>query len=96
MAAMLIGIVPLLPGLAHGINPSLKVARGALEYYTLSWLVGLILTFVAYYVLFLVFPHNVDPNYELQGEEDVEASPSESVDGAVSYTHLTLPTKRIV
>ena len=83
MVALITGIAPLLPGLAHGINPMLSVQKGALEFYTLSWLDGLVLTMVAYYLLYLVFPFNVDPNYELQGEIDVEASPSESVDGDV-------------
>jgi NCS1 family nucleobase:cation symporter-1 len=44
LVAMITGIAPLLPGLAYGINPALKVGRGALEYYSLSWLDGLVVT----------------------------------------------------
>ena len=56
IAALLVGIVPLLPGLAHSINPNLAVARGAQAYYTLSWLIGFVQSMIAYYVLYLVFP----------------------------------------
>jgi nucleobase:cation symporter-1, NCS1 family len=41
--ALLTGCVPLLPGLAYAINPSLHVSRGILEFYTLSWLDGLVI-----------------------------------------------------
>jgi NCS1 family nucleobase:cation symporter-1 len=40
--ALLTGCAPLLPGLAHAINPELKMSMGILEYYSLSWLDGLV------------------------------------------------------
>lgn len=42
--ALLTGCAPLLPGLAYAINPSLHVSKGILEFYTLSWLDGLVIT----------------------------------------------------
>lgn len=63
IAALLTGIVPLLPGLAHNINANLNVGRGAQAYYTMSWLVGCVQALVAYYLLYLAFP------WQLQLEE---------------------------
>ncbi|KAK5710785.1 hypothetical protein LTR17_018701 [Elasticomyces elasticus] len=79
IAALLTGITPLLPGLAHSINENLPVARGALQFYTMAWLDGLIITMVTYYLLYLAFPFNTDPDYFLNGEEDVEVADSENV-----------------
>ncbi|KAK3634341.1 hypothetical protein LTR56_015375 [Elasticomyces elasticus] len=79
IAALLTGITPLLPGLAHSINEKLPVARGALQFYTMAWLDGLIITMVTYYLLYLAFPFNTDPDYFLNGEEDVEVADSENV-----------------
>jgi nucleobase:cation symporter-1, NCS1 family len=79
IAALLMGIAPLLPGLAHSINPSLLVSRGAQAYYTMSWLVGLVVTLITYYLLYLAFPWNTDPNDILDGEEDMEAAGSDGV-----------------
>lgn len=77
IVALLTGIVPLLPGLAHNINPSLSVARGAIEYYSLSWLVGLVLSMAMYYILYRIFPFATDPEYEIEGEIDAEVAGSE-------------------
>ncbi|KAK5110442.1 hypothetical protein LTR62_005793 [Meristemomyces frigidus] len=79
IVAMLVGIVPLVPGLAHSINPLLKVSRAAQAYYTMSWLDGLVVTLVTYYLLYLIFPWKVDPNDVLDGEDDVEAVVDETV-----------------
>ena len=79
IAALLTGIAPLLPGLAHSINPKLAVSRGAQAFYTLSWLDGLVLSMVTYYILHLIFPFVTDPNYEIEGEDDTEAAGSETV-----------------
>ncbi|KAK3634599.1 hypothetical protein LTR56_015179 [Elasticomyces elasticus] len=79
IAALLTGITPLLPGLAHSINENLPVARGALQFYTMAWLDGLIITMVTYYLLYLAFPFSTDPDYFLNGEEDVEVADSENV-----------------
>lgn len=78
IAALLAGIVPLLPGLAHSINAKLPVARGAIEFYTLSWLDGCVFTMLTYYVLAKVFPFETDPR-EFLDEVDVDAEASEPV-----------------
>lgn len=78
--ALLTGIAPLLPGLAHSINENLSVTRGALEFYTLSWLDGFVLTMFSYYLLYLAFPFETGPIELTEGEDgDVEASRPESV-----------------
>ncbi|KAK5126858.1 hypothetical protein LTR08_004575 [Meristemomyces frigidus] len=80
IAALLIGIVPLLPGLAHSINDSLPVARGILQFYTLAWLDGFVLTMVSYYLLYLVFPFELGPDETLEGEDaDTEAYGTEGI-----------------
>ena len=73
VVALLMGIVPLLPGLAHNINPDLRVGRGALNYYTMSWLVSLVVSAVTYYLLALARPWETDPGEVVEGREDVEA-----------------------
>jgi NCS1 family nucleobase:cation symporter-1 len=42
LSALLTGVIPLLPGLAHAINPALSMGRGILEFYSMSWLDGLV------------------------------------------------------
>lgn len=80
IVALLTGIAPLLPGLAHSINEKLAVTKGALEFYTLSWLDGLVLTMITYYLLYLAFPFDVDPNEVIVGEDDdVEAPTPETM-----------------
>ena len=54
--ALLVGITPLLPGLANSINENVSVPKGAVEFYTMSWLDGCILSGLTYYLLFLAFP----------------------------------------
>jgi NCS1 family nucleobase:cation symporter-1 len=44
IAALLIGIAPLLPGLIYNINPAVKVSQGILDFYTLGWLDGLVIS----------------------------------------------------
>lgn len=76
LAALLVGIVPLLPGLAHNINSNLSVSRGAQGYYSMSWLIGCVQALVTYYLLYLVFPWQLqgDDGAVLQGEDaEVEA-----------------------
>ncbi|KAK4545335.1 hypothetical protein LTR36_003515 [Oleoguttula mirabilis] len=66
MPALLTGIAPLLPGLAHSINGNLSVTRGAQEFYILSWLDAL--------------PYDVVTVEDVEGEDaDVEGSNPESV-----------------
>jgi hypothetical protein len=43
IAALVVGIVPLLPGLIYNINPDIPVGQGILEFYTLGWLDGLVI-----------------------------------------------------
>lgn len=56
IAALLTGIVPLLPGLAHSINEKVLVSIGAQEFYTMSWLDGCVIAGLTYYLLYLIFP----------------------------------------
>jgi nucleobase:cation symporter-1, NCS1 family len=42
MIAFVVGMTPLIPGLAYNINPSVKVSQGILNFYTLAWLDGLV------------------------------------------------------
>ncbi|KAF2100420.1 NCS1 nucleoside transporter [Rhizodiscina lignyota] len=56
LAALLIGMAPLLPGLIHNINPEISVSRGIQAFYTLSWLDGLVLSGLSYYLMYLAFP----------------------------------------
>lgn len=77
IVALLVGITPLLPGLAHSINDGLSVGRGAIEFYTMSWLDGCVITLIAYYLLFLVFPFGTSLDEVLEGNDgDIEASAS--------------------
>ncbi|KAI6964289.1 hypothetical protein D0869_02466 [Hortaea werneckii] len=77
IVALLVGITPLLPGLAHSINDGLSVGRGAIEFYTMSWLDGCVITLIAYYLLFLVFPFGTSLDEVLEGDDgDIEASAS--------------------
>jgi NCS1 family nucleobase:cation symporter-1 len=43
IAALLVGIIPLLPGLIYNINPDISMSSGILEFYTLGWLDGLLI-----------------------------------------------------
>jgi NCS1 family nucleobase:cation symporter-1 len=43
IAALLIGIAPVLPGLISNINPAIHVSKGELEFYTIAWLDGLVI-----------------------------------------------------
>ena len=62
--SLLVGVTPLLPGLIHGINPAITMSRGILEFYTLSWLDGLVFAGLSYYVLYLAFPFPVKTDEE--------------------------------
>ena len=75
IVALFIGIVPLLPGLAHNINPNLSVSRGAQAYCSMSWLIGCVQSLVSYYLLYLVSPWQLQLGEEviLEGESgDIE------------------------
>lgn len=78
--ALLVGIVPLLPGLAHSINENLSVGRGALNFYTMSWFDGCILTMLSYYLLYLAFPFETGTVEVMEGSDaDLEGSVPESL-----------------
>jgi len=77
IAAMLVGIVPLIPGLAYSINSNLAVTRGAQAYYTMAWLDGLVLTAFTYHLLFIIFPWKLESNSVIEGRDDIEAVPVE-------------------
>lgn len=51
IVAFIVGMTPLLPGLAYNINPQVKVSHGILNFYTLSWVNGWVF---AGYVLRLI------------------------------------------
>lgn len=44
LTAWMVGVTPLLPGLIYNINDNIKVGKGILEFYTLGWLDGLVIT----------------------------------------------------
>jgi nucleobase:cation symporter-1, NCS1 family len=45
IAAFIIGMVPLLPGLIFNINPQIGgISQGILDFYTLAWLDGVVLS----------------------------------------------------
>jgi len=67
--ALLVAVAPLLPGLAHGIDPTIKMSRGILEFYTLSWLDGLVIAALVYYLLYLAFPFPTTTDEEDRGLE---------------------------
>lgn len=54
--ALLIGVVPNLPGMAAAVNPSLRIG-GARYIYTFFYLYGFTSSFVSYAVLSWIFPH---------------------------------------
>jgi nucleobase:cation symporter-1, NCS1 family len=82
LAALLTGMAPLLPGLIHNINPAISVSRGIQAFYTLSWLDGLVLSGLSYYLLYLAFPFpaNVEESGVVYDAET--PSGSESPDGS--------------
>ncbi|KAI6990157.1 hypothetical protein KC332_g6491 [Hortaea werneckii] len=82
IVALLVGITPLLPGLAHSINDGLSVGRGTIEFYTMSWLDGCVITLLAYHLLFLAFPFNTSLDETLEGN-DVDIETSASGNGSV-------------
>jgi NCS1 family nucleobase:cation symporter-1 len=44
VAAFVIGMIPLLPGLIFNINPQIRgISQGILNFYTLAWLDGVVL-----------------------------------------------------
>lgn len=43
LAAWMVGVTPLLPGLIYNINSNIKMGKGILEFYTLGWLDGLVI-----------------------------------------------------
>ncbi|KAI9656876.1 MAG: hypothetical protein M1821_003515 [Bathelium mastoideum] len=61
IAALVIGIVPLIPGLINQINPAATagIGRGILNFYSMAWLDGVVLAGLSYWLLFLAFPFPV-------------------------------------
>jgi len=55
VVALLIGLVPNLPGLAFAVNPSMDIG-GAIYIYDIFYLYGFTASFASYAVLSLVFP----------------------------------------
>ena len=62
IAALIIGIVPLLPGLINQVNPAATagIGRGILDFYSFCWFDGLVIAGLSYYLLFRGFPHPVE------------------------------------
>lgn len=54
--AMLIAVLPNLPGLAKSIQPKTKITLGAQHLYTFDWLYGFIASIVVYTACSLIFP----------------------------------------
>jgi len=44
LSAWLVGVIPLLPGLIHNINPNIQMGRGIVEFFTMGWLAGLVIS----------------------------------------------------
>ena len=89
--ALLVGITPLLPGLIHGINPAINMNRGILEFYTLSWLDGLVISGLTYYLLYLAFKFPTHTDEEdrgrlefLDGQQSAGSKESSLVEGSES------------
>ncbi|KAK6376362.1 hypothetical protein LTS17_006957 [Exophiala oligosperma] len=82
LSAWLVGVIPLLPGLIHNINPNIKMGRGIVEFFTMGWLDGLVITAITYYLLCLAFPVKTvvddgsDVVIEAKDEESIRQVPA--------------------
>ncbi|GAB7355491.1 hypothetical protein MBLNU459_g5986t1 [Dothideomycetes sp. NU459] len=56
VVAWCLGWIPLLPGFAQSVTPSLKITDGALHLYYLGYLYGFFVSFVIYTALSIAFP----------------------------------------
>lgn len=80
-AAFLLGIVPNMPGLASVCGQD-GVPKGATYLYSLSWLVGNLVSSVVYWTLFKIKPFPVD-------EDEPEVF--EEVEGIESFENIKVP-----
>ena len=71
--AFLTGVAPLLPGLAHAINPNIEnIESGILNFYSMSWFDGLVMASITYYLLYLAFPFATQTDDEDKAIEVLE------------------------
>ena len=93
--AFLTGVAPLLPGLVHAINPDIKgIEKGILNFYSMSWFEGLVMSGLTYYLLFLAFPFPTTTDDEdkaqviLEGKEyeDLQTEKLQSTSSRSSQT----------
>jgi cytosine/uracil/thiamine/allantoin permease len=61
VAAFILSIVPNMPGLVNAVTPKYKVPQGALDLYTMSWVVGFVTAGFLLWFFHLVFPVPTDP-----------------------------------
>lgn len=86
--ALLVGVVPNLPGLMHAVNPSIDIG-GASHIYAMFYLYGFTSTFVTYVGLSKVFPDEGTLLSEPIFEDVVVVNGIEQVnDGVTSLTPL--------
>ncbi|KXS97440.1 hypothetical protein AC579_3830 [Pseudocercospora musae] len=56
LATTVVVVGPLLPGMAHKINPDLDIGAGLVHLFSFNWLDGFVLSIVMYIGLHLAFP----------------------------------------
>ncbi|KAL9116140.1 MAG: hypothetical protein Q9227_000509 [Pyrenula ochraceoflavens] len=86
-AAFLTGVVPLMPGLVHAINPSVgRIGTGILDFYSMSWFDGFVIAGMMYWILFWRFPFPVATEEEEEQQDsapqDIAAADEKRVDKA--------------
>ena len=83
IAALVIGVVPLIPGLVGQVNPAAVkgIGRGILDFYSMAWLDGVVLAGLSYYLLFLAFPFPIgDAEEPRRYLEEYSARPQQQED----------------
>ncbi|GAM88033.1 hypothetical protein ANO11243_060620 [Dothideomycetidae sp. 11243] len=73
LVALFLGMTPQLPGLAYAISPTtVHISMGEKDFYTFSWLDGLVFAMIIYYALYRVFPFELSGNDEVYEGTSVE------------------------
>jgi len=69
IAALVLSIVPNLPGLVNSVTPKLNIPQGAKDIYTLSWLVGFLVAGSLLWILHIIFPTPIFASLVLEGSD---------------------------